>query len=544
MKTLVRALFGLLLCVTSVSGTAGQNGEDNPRLILVLSIDQMRFDYLTRFDDLYTGGLRTLLDRGAIMTDAKYRHASTETGPGHATLISGRHPSSSGIIANDWWDRLLHKVVNVVDDPFQRPLGGAGRSASPVHFSGFTIGDVLKQNSPRSKVVGVSTKDRSAILMAGRLGDAAYWFERAEGNFITSTYYMDEAPGWLDRWNRGRMADSFAGTSWNRLVDDESLYQEYAGEDAVVGEWTAQDTEFPHPIPGNPPEPDYYRYVRRSPFADEMVLSVALEAVRAHDIGEDQFTDILALGFSGTDLVGHEFGPASQELMDQLLRLDRILGELFEQIDRRNGLDQTLVVLTADHGVLPLVETLKAQGTDAGRGTPESQRNAVERALRAKYPGATGLIAYFGDRDIYLNQESIRDHGLERGDVEATIISALRSTGLVAAVYTREQLVGSKSVSDPYINLFRNSFESTRSPDLIIRHNENVYIDADPGGTGHGTPYDYDRHVPIVFMGNAIEPGWYFEACGPEDIAPTLALLLGMEYPRESDSRLLLEILK
>ena len=544
MKSLVRTLGGLLLFVTFVSGASVQDEAESPRLILVLSIDQMRFDYLTRFDDLYTGGLRTLLDRGAIMTDAKYRHAATETGPGHATLISGRHPSSSGIIANDWWDRLLHKVVNVVDDPFQRPLGGAGRSASPVNFSGFTIGDSLKQNSPQSKVVGVSTKDRSAILMAGRLGDAAYWFERAEGNFITSTYYMDEVPGWLERWNQRRVADSYAGTAWTRLVDDESLYEEYAGEDAVVGEWTAQDTVFPHRFPGNPPEPVYFSYVRRSPFADEMMLSVALEAVGAHDIGEDEFTDLLALGFSGVDLVGHEFGPDSQELMDQMLRLDRILGELFDEIDLRNGLDRTLVVLTADHGVLPLVETLKAQGIDAGRGTPESQRAAVERALREEYPGADGLIAYFQDRDIYLNQELIRNRGLDRGAVEETIIEALQSTGLVAAVYTREQLVGNEPVTDPYIDLFRNSFLSNRSPDLIVRHNENVYIDRDPGGTGHGTPYDYDRHVPIVFMGNGIEPGWYSEACGPEDIAPTLALILGLEYPREPDSRLLLEILK
>ena len=544
MKSLVRTLCGLLLFVTFVSGASVQDEAESPRLILVLAIDQMRFDYLTRFDDLYTGGLRTLLDRGAIMTDAKYRHAATETGPGHSTLISGRHPSSSGIIANSWWDRLLGKVVNVVDDPFERPLGGAGRSASPVNFDGFTIGDALKQNSPQSKVVGVSTKDRSAILMAGRLGDAAYWFERVEGNFITSTYYMDEAPGWLERWNGNRMADSYAGTAWTRLLGDDSLYWEYAGEDAVVGEWTAEDTVFPHRLPGNPPEPVYYNYLLRSPFADEMILSVTLEAVRAHDIGEDDFTDILAVSFSGTDLVGHEFGPDSQELMDQLLRLDRILGELFEEIDGGPGLDQTLVVLTADHGVVPLVETLEAEGVDARRATPQAFRNALDRALADKYPGVEGLIAYGTVRGVYLNRELIRGSGLEVGAVEETIIEALLATGLVATVYTRDQMISNDPATDPYIDLFRNSFASTRSPDLMVRHNENVYFDSAPGGTGHGTPYDYDRHVPIVFMGEGIEPGWYSEACGPEDIAPTLALILGLEYPREPDSRLLLEILK
>ncbi len=542
MKSALRALFGLFLVATPVSGVSAEQEGENPRLILVLSIDQMRFDYLTRFDDLFTGGLRTLLDRGAIMTDAKYRHASTETGPGHSTLISGRHPSSSGIVANAWWDRLLGKLVNVVDDPFQRPLGGPGRSASPVNFDGFTIGDALKWNSPRSKVVGVSTKDRSAILMAGRLGDAAYWFEAAAGNFVTSTYYMDEAPGWLIRWNANRMADSYVGTAWTRMVDDESVYEEYAGEDAVVGEDTADDTVFPHRFPGSPPEPAYYAYVRRSPFADEMILSVALEAIRAHDIGEDEFSDVLAIGFSGTDLVGHRFGPDSQELLDQLLRLDRILGALFDDIEARTGMDRTLVVLTADHGVSHLAETLKARGVDARRVIgPETIGPSFRGALADKYPGVEGLVSYNTSRGFYLNRKLIQNSGLEFGVVAGTITEALKSTGLVAAVYSREQMVSNLPSTDPYIDLFRNSFESTRSADLIVRYKENIYFGA---GTTHGSPYDYDRHVPIVFMGDGINPGWYSEPCGPEDIAPTLARILGLEYPREPDSRLLLEILK
>ena len=240
-------------------------------------------------------------------------------------ILTGRHPSHSGIVANDWYDAYLGKAVNVVDDPVQRPLGGAGRSASPANPLGFTVGDLLKANNPESKVVGVSLKDRSAILMGGRRADGAYWYETAGGNFITSTYYMPEAPAWLLAWNKRRLADRYAGKTWTRLLPDAALYERYAGKDAIEGEWDRKDTVFPHAIRGNPPAVAFYDDLRRTPFADELTLDVALEAMKAHRIGEDAVTDILAIGFSATDVIGHTYGPDSHEIMDQLLRLDLVL---------------------------------------------------------------------------------------------------------------------------------------------------------------------------------------------------------------------------
>jgi predicted AlkP superfamily pyrophosphatase or phosphodiesterase len=331
-------------------------------LVLVLSIDQMRFDYLTRFNSLYKGGLRRLLDQGAVFTSAKYRHANTETGPGHSVILSGRHASHSGIVANTWYDPLLKKSINVVDDPVQQPVGGKGRGASPTNFIGFTVGDVLKRDSPQSKVVGVSMKDRSAILMAGRRADAAYWFENEGGNFITSTYYMATAPEWLNQWNARKYADQYSGKLWERLLPDEKVYEKYAGPDAVEGEWDRKDITFPHRIRQAPPLKGYYEDFRRTPFADEMVLQAALEAMKAHRLGEDAVTDILAVGFSATDVIGHTYGAESHEAMDQLLRLDQTLQKLFEEVDRRVGLAQTWVVLSADHASMPLVELAQKQG--------------------------------------------------------------------------------------------------------------------------------------------------------------------------------------
>ena len=198
----------VLLAVSIASSVAfSQTAPPGPRLVLVLAIDQMRFDFLERFNPLYKGGLRTLLDRGAVFTNAKYRHAATETGPGHSVLLSGRHPSHSGIVANDWYDPYLDKVINVIDDPVQTPIGGAGRAASHMNALGFTLGDALKARTPQSRVVGVGMKDRSAILMGGRRADAAYWFENNGGNFITSSFYMSAAPAWLTEWNLRRSVD-------------------------------------------------------------------------------------------------------------------------------------------------------------------------------------------------------------------------------------------------------------------------------------------------------------------------------------------------
>lgn len=542
MHTRARFLTTLVITFVGFSALWGQQPPQRPKLVVMLSIDQMRFDYLTRFSHLYKGGLRTLGERGAIFSNANYRHASTETGPGHSVLLSGRHPSHSGIVANEWWDPYLKKAVNVVDDPLQLPLGGAGRSASPINALSFTVGDVLKVNDPQSRVVGVSLKDRSAILMAGRRANAAYWYETLGGNFITSTYYTSEAPAWLVKWNSQRLPDQYAGKKWTRLLPDEALYTQYAGADAIEGEWDRKDIVFPHAIRGNPPDAAYYDDLRRTPFADELTLSVALEAMTAHQLGRDNHTDILAIGFSATDVVGHTYGADSQEMMDQLLRLDVVLGKLFKEIDDKVGLANTVVVLSADHGSLPLVENLRAKGVEARRASPRVLENTVREAFKRRFPGVDGLIAYFAT-DIYLDDEVIARHHLVRSTVEQTAIDALMSTGLVEKVYTQSDLMKIDNSTDPYLKLFQNAFFQPRSPHLNVLVKKYVYLSAQPGGTGHGTAHEYDRHIPIVFMGEGIKPGTYDAECGPEDIAPTLAHMLGLAYPREYDSRLLTEML-
>ena len=541
--TLLAALAVMFaLRVWPAHGAAAAGG---PRLVLFLSVDQMRYDYLTRFAPLYRGGFKTLLERGAIFSNALYRHGNTETGPGHSVLLSGRNGWRSGIVANQWYDPVLKKEVNVVEDPAVVNIGGSAGSygASPVNFGGFTVGDMLKKRTPGSRVVGLSLKDRSAILMAGPRADAAYWFDTGSGGFVTSTYYAKTPPAWLTQWNARRLADSPEWRTWSRLLPDEAPYLKYAGPDAVKGEYDNVDNVFPHRSRETPPSPRFYDDLRRTPFADEMVLDAALAAMAAHQLGADDDPDLLAVGFSASDVIGHTYGMDSQEQMDEYLRLDLTLGRLFQEIDRRVGLDRVIIGLSADHGSMPLVENLVARGVAARRVRPAEIQDPVTRALEARFGPANGLVARFSAPDFYFDLDAIARHGWARPEVEAVAEKALRETGLVENVYTAERLLGDPPKGDPYFSLMRRSFYEPRSPHLTVLLKDWLYLSDRPGGTGHGAPYEHDRHVPVVFLGPSVKPGTYTAASGPEDIAPTLGALLHLDYPLQDGDRVLREMM-
>jgi predicted AlkP superfamily pyrophosphatase or phosphodiesterase len=544
-----RVLLSLLAVAAAVLAvrvwpTHQASGSSTPRLVLFISVDQMRYDYLTRFGPLYKAGFRTLLDHGAVFSNALYRHGNTETGPGHAVLLSGRSGSHSGIIANSWFDPVLAREVNVVEDPAVTNLAGSNYGASPANFSGFTVGDMLKKRAAGARVVGVALKDRSAILMAGPRADAAYWFDNTAGGFVSSTYYMKAAPPWLTHWNAKRLPDAPERRLWSRLLPDEALYRQYAGPDDVKGEWDNVDTVFPHRVRDAPPSAKFYDDLRRTPFGDELVLDAALDAMAAHQLGADDDTDVLAVGFSSSDNIGHTYGADSQEVMDEYLRLDVILGRLFDEVDRRVGLDRVIVGLSADHGALPLVETLQGRSIAARRVRRDDVLGPVTRAFDARFGPQNGLVARFMAPDFYLDLEAIAERGLARRDVEAVAEHALMETGIVERVYTQEQMLGDTPAGDPYFPLMRRSFFQPRSPHVIVLLNQWVYLGDRPGGSGHGSPYEYDRHVPIVFLGPSVKAGTYPAACGPEDIAPTLGALLRLDYPLQDAERVLTEMLR
>ena len=507
-----------------------------PRLILLVVIDQLRYDYLTRFEDLYTGGFRKLLEKGALFTEARYRHGVNVTAVGHATIVTGRHPSRHGIVGNRWYDHVLGRDIGAVEDPAYAAVGGAGARTSPRKLLVPTLGDLLKQSDRRSITVGIGTKDRVAVLLAGTAGDAAYWFSEDCGCFITSNYFASEPPAWLTEFRWQHSADTYLDTPWTRLVDAPQLYRERSREDAFKAESDGSNIVFPH-------VPRTYEDLKKTHNYDEFVLDAVAEAMEFHEIGRDDVTDLLAVGFAATDHIGHSFGPFSQEAMDQHLRLDLLLGRLWDVVDKRVGLENTIVVLTADHGVAPLVAQSQVQGIPAKAVRETVIRNAVNQAV-AEHLGQSDIVAYVDGGHVAFNVKAIEAGGLGREEVERVAKQALLALDPVAAVYAHADLRAELDEQDPdlYRALYRNSVYPGRGPHLLVQLKPLYYTGESQGHTTHISAHDYDRHVPIFFMGGGANPGRYDKPSGPEDIAPTLAALLGLDIEPEPDARVLDEL--
>src|SRR6266850_3334843 len=357
------------------SAPAGQRAN-RPRLVLLIAVDQFRYDYLERFGDLFVAnGLRRLVRDGASWVDTNYDHMPTYTAPGHGTMMTGAYPAESGMIANEWPDRLTGKKVSSVSDESVKLLGGNPNDAasSPRRLLASTLGDELRlATNDRSKVIGISVKDRSAILPAGRHANGAYWFSTTSGNMISSTYYFNELPAWVTSFNNSRPADKYFGAKWERLLP-ESEYLRRAGPDSPpwenIGQVAGDTNAFPHTITGGAATTgrDFYNALDFSPFSNDLLVSFAQQAMINEKLGQDDDTDVLSLSFSANDYVGHRFGPYSQEVMDVTLRVDRQIGTLLDFVQTRVGLANTIVVLTADHGVAPIPEHAQALGLNGGR---------------------------------------------------------------------------------------------------------------------------------------------------------------------------------
>jgi predicted AlkP superfamily pyrophosphatase or phosphodiesterase len=512
-----------ILCLLATLATvvlAQAPAPVRPKLVVAIMVDQFRYDYLHRFRSSYSGGLARLLEHGAVFTDAHYIHVPTLTAVGHATFLTGALPRVTGIVDNEWYQRERGRKASSVDDPDARLLGAEGDAASPYRLPVSTVGDELKlSGSTGSKVIGVALKDRSAILPAGRMGDGAYWFDPTVGSFVSSTWYFDDLPAWVNEFNFARPADGFAGKSWARI-----------------------DGPAEAPLRVMPAERDkkLYDAVQRTPFGNDLLIAFTERAVEAEKLGQRGVMDILTISFSANDYVGHDFGPHSPQARDMCIRTDRVLGRFFEYLDKRVGRGEYLVVFTADHGGSPVPEEMQKRKMHAGRLQPKDMWGRVTKALTDAFgPGQWVL----GDATMgpYLNHELMREKKAEPARARAIAAEALESLPGVYRVYTREQVVGGLSAADPVESRVLNGYHLGQSPDLIVVPEPYWLI-----GTlvaHHFSPWHYDTHVPLIFHGPGIEPGRYHRPAAVNDIAPTLALMLGIEPPSASAGRILAEML-
>ena len=491
---------------------AQQNPQ--PKLVLAIVVDQFRYDYLTRFRADFTGGLKRMLEQGAVFTNAHYDASPTVTAVGHSTFLTGATPAKSGIVGNQWWERAENKVVTSVSDDKVKLLGGNGTPAgsSPARLLVSTVGDELKNSGKGGKVIGISLKDRSAILPGGKKADAAFWFDGQSGNFVSSTYYFAELPSWVRDFNATRPADRYVGQDW-------------------MG----------HKMPGTS-GPQLYNSVDSSPFGDELLQALALRALEAENLGTGSKTDLLAVSYSSVDYVGHRDGPDSPEIHDMVKRVDKLIGALIDAAEARAGKGSVLVAFTADHGSTPVPEENQKRGLPGGRIQWPAYRAAAEKALTEKF-GAGQWISFSADGVIYFNPDPIPGKKLDMAEIQKVAADSIRAQPHIARVYTRTQLAAGIPGNGPVDLRVRNGFNAARSGDIFTVTDPYYIFNAT--GTTHGSPYDYDTHVPAIFLGLArIKAGSYPETIGVEDIAPTLASLLGIAAPSGSMGRVLARILK
>ncbi len=583
---------------------------DPPKLVIAILVDQLRYDYLERFHDQFPeGGFRLLTDQGAFMTFARYNYAPTITAPGHASVFSGAPPAMHGIIGNDWFDKRAKKAIYCCADTTVNGVGTTKSSGkmSPRNFIGANFADQVRLHY-RTKVVGISMKDRGAILPAGKKPTGAFWYEGSSGNFITSTYYMNDLPAWVKAFNEKKIPASFIGKKWERLLAEDQYERAdtMPGEGNLAGEKTPT---FPHIVakpdkapakvvaedePGDPgttstpasttisgtatttsitpttpatsgtstastgtgsgvkptgtsslvkttdkqpataaatPVKESYDNIIPTPYSNQLLAEFARAAIEGEHLGEGKGPDLLTVSFSAVDACGHKFGPYSQEVQDVVLRLDRELAGFFSYLDKRVGLKNVVITLTADHGVSPTPE-FAAQENFGGQRVDEAVLVGDLIAKLGEQYGTGGILLQkrIFDGHIYFNHDVLRSLKVAPNDVVNFIREWAFNTGKFQAVYSREQLLDGRA---PGLigERVTNGYNAERSGDAVLIYKPFTINWGGKTGTTHGSPYSFDTHVPVLFYGAPFKPGRYADEFYITDFVPTLSAALHMTAP-------------
>lgn len=547
--------------------------SSKPKLVVILVVDQMRGDYVDKFQRQWTGGLKRLVDEGAWFHEAAYPYASTETCVGHTTISTGAFPASHGMVGNEWWDREQQKEVtctadasvkNIAYDGSTAPGGGdptgsapgstpnsapnsAGDSAVKMLIPAFA--EELKfQSGAGTRVVAMSLKARAAITMAGHQADSVTWWDGASGLWQTSSAYPP-AP-FIAEFVKSHPITEDYGKTWAPLLPESAyLYEKSA---VNPGAPTGFGSEFPHPLRGGPdskgPDRVFYLQWATSPYAETYLAHMAEYAVDKLKLGRGPGVDFISVSFSSVDYVGHSFGPRSWEVQDELTRLDRDLGEFFTHLDKTVGRGKYVVAFSSDHGVAPVPEDLRKTGVDAGRLNVEEVRNRIAQALEPLHY-AKPSVSKIDGANVYFTPGT---YAKLKSDAHALqiVLDAIQGAPGVARVYQAEDVDDRPPTRNPMRDAEAAGFFKSRSGDLLIVPKPYWIWDYSApgkagrnGGTSHGTPYFYDQRVPVILMGAGIRPGKYYGPATPGDIAPTLATLCGITLATH-DGRTLAEALE
>jgi len=512
------------ICVLAISSVASAYNA-RPKLVVVIVVDQLRGDLLDRYHDQFTeGGFRLLMDRGAYFSNCYYQYANTRTAPGHATIGTGAYTLGHGILSNEYWDLEQKKVRTTTEDSRFKTIGGDRQvgGSSPRHLMATTLADELKLGTAgKSRVYGVGLKDRSAVLPVGFTADGAFWIDRANGQWVTSTYYMQQPPAWLVEFNSGKRADKYLNLDWKDT------------NGTVVGST--------RPKQKNGKPVDYYYNVGATPFANDYTIEFVHELVEREKLGEGSNTDFLSVSFSAPDILGHDVGPDAPEHRAMIMALDRQLAGLFSYLARRIGYANLVIALTADHGVSTQPEHANSLRMPARNVKSEKPAVQLNAALSKSLGKTADYVPFLSYPLAYLNPEAFAALNMKEAEAEKAVGEALVQLGMRSYV-TKTQL----ATGDVPNSVFRTKYLNSYSPFggwYVMALPSPFFVSHDPKGTDHSMPYSYDTHVPLGFYGLAFRPGVYRSAAEPVDLAVTLSSLLGVNAPSSAQGRVLTEAL-
>ncbi len=530
-------LSGLIMmsfvCITHAQTTAksASSTPQQPKIVVGMMVDQMRWDYLYRFQDRYTeGGFKRLIREGFSCENTLIDYSPTITGCGHASVYTGTSPAVHGIVGNGWYERSMGKEIGCVDDESVNLVGSAegGTGESPRNNLSTTITDQLRIASNfQSKTVGVAIKDRASILPAGHAATGAFWYNGKDGNFVTSTYYMEELPEWAKRFNDKKVVDSYYKNDWNTLYPINTYTLSTADDKSYEG--TANGEAKPV-FPRNLKQfiGKNYSAVRTTPYGNTLTFDFAKAAIEGYNLGGGKFTDFLAVSFSSPDAIGHTYGPNSIEIEDNYLRLDKELADFFTYLDKKFGKGNYLYFITADHGVSESPGFYLENKMPSGAIQDKDFSKALLDGLKEKY-GVEKPVLSFANYQLYMNWEEFDKKGISRSDVGRTIKEILLKAPGIANVLESEAL-GAAPIPDHIKSMLIKGYYVKRSGDFMVIP-QPTWKGGNIKGATHGTWYPYDAHIPLVWMGWKIKPGYTNRVTGMTDIAPTIAALLRIQMP-------------
>jgi predicted AlkP superfamily pyrophosphatase or phosphodiesterase len=541
----MRHLFSLFVVVLLVLPCNAQNNtstnnlseksnyNERPKLVVGIVIDQMRYDYLTRFYNRFgEGGFKRMMNEGFNCKNNHFNYIPTYTGPGHASIYTGTTPKYHGVISNSWFDKDIEKSVYCAEDTSVQSLGTLGNTGqmSPHRMKTTSFADENRLfTQMQGKTIGIAIKDRGAILPAGHTANAAYWFQgKEEGNWISSSFYMDELPKWVRQFNKKHSVESYL-KEWNTLYDIATYTESGPDLNDFEGGFNGKETAtFPYDLKKLQKDNGGYDILKGTAYGNSLTADFAIDAIKSEALGTDDYTDILTVSFSSPDYVGHNFGVNSKEVQDTYLRLDLDLERLFKSLDELVGKGEYTVFLTADHAAVNVPSYLQSVKIPAGYFNSREFSMKVNSFVTSTF-GASDLIKSISNNQIFLNRKKIKELDLDLDDVQVSIVNEIIDYKFIDKAYTATTL-SSTSFPVGIEQLVQNGFNQKRSGDVVYIFDPAVIAYSKTGST-HGSAFEYDTHVPLLFFGKGIKHGSTLKKTEVVDIAPTVSALLSISYP-------------